>query len=270
MEEKYKNIAKESRLKCLELVYKAQTSHIGSLFSCADIMAVLFEKIDLDKDKFVLSAGWKAAMLYFHLWKKGRITEEELNSYCQEGSKFIGLAEPIVPEIQIAGGSMGLGFPGAVGLALAKKLKKEEGRVYCLISDGEMQIGTFWESLLIAGQHKLDNLTLLTDINGLQAMGKTEDILNIPFLDDTFRNAGWEVSTANGHFYPHLENSLKDFRPGTYGDYHQTKPKIIISHTIKGKGVPFMENNNLYHYKQLSETEFNEATEWLNKDGGNN
>ena len=84
----YKELAKESRLKVLDLVYKAQTSHIGSLFSCADIMAVLFSKIDLEKDVFVLSAGWKAAMLYFHLWKKGRITEEELNSYCQEGSKF--------------------------------------------------------------------------------------------------------------------------------------------------------------------------------------
>ena len=80
----YKEIARQSRIKCLELVYKAQTSHIGSLMSCADILAVLFEKIDLDRDKFVLSAGWKACMLYFHLWRKGRITEEELNSYCEE------------------------------------------------------------------------------------------------------------------------------------------------------------------------------------------
>lgn len=90
----YAQTAKESRLKVLELVYKAQTSHIGSLFGAADIFAVLFDKIDLDKDKLVLSAGWKAALLYFHLWKKGRITLEELDSYCMEGSKFIGLVEP--------------------------------------------------------------------------------------------------------------------------------------------------------------------------------
>ena len=96
----YADIAKQSRIKCLELVYKAQTSHIGSLFSCADIMAVLFEKMDLSKDVFVLSAGWKAAMLYYHLWRKGRITEEELNSYCQDGSKFIGLAEPMSRMVQ--------------------------------------------------------------------------------------------------------------------------------------------------------------------------
>src|SRR3990167_10989970 len=107
----YRKIARQSRIKVLDMIYKAQTSHIGSNFSVADIMAVLFEKIDLERDKFVLSAGWKAAMLYYHLLRKGRITEEELNSYCQEGSKFIGLAEPIVPEIIVAGGSMQLGVP---------------------------------------------------------------------------------------------------------------------------------------------------------------
>ena len=91
----YKEIAKQSRLKVLDLIYAAQTSHIGSNFSCADILAVLSEKIDWDKDKFVLSAGWKAAMLYYHLWRKGKITIEELDSYCQKDSKFIGLAEPM-------------------------------------------------------------------------------------------------------------------------------------------------------------------------------
>ena len=90
----YEEIARQSRIKCLELVFKAQTSHIGSLMSCADILAVLLEKIDLDRDKFILSAGWKACMLYYHLWRKGRITGKELNSYCQPGSKFIGLVEP--------------------------------------------------------------------------------------------------------------------------------------------------------------------------------
>lgn len=96
----YKKIANDSRKKVLELVYKAGTSHIGSLMGCADIFAVLFEKLDLNKDKFILSAGWKAAMLYYHLWRKGRITLKELDSYCQEGSKFIGLAEPMSKEIK--------------------------------------------------------------------------------------------------------------------------------------------------------------------------
>ena len=95
----YQKIATAARIKVLDLIYKAQTSHIGSNFSAIDIMSVLFEKMDLDKDKFVLSAGWKAASLYYFLWKKGKITEEELNSFCREGSKFIGLAEPMCREI---------------------------------------------------------------------------------------------------------------------------------------------------------------------------
>lgn len=236
-------IAKDSRIKCLELVYKAQTSHIGSLFSCADIMAVLFERIDLEKDKFVLSAGWKACMLYYHLWRKGRITLEQLNSYCQDGSPFIGLAEPVIPEIIIAGGSMGLGLPGAVGLAMAKKLKGEEGKVYCLMSDGELQIGTFWESVLIANHHKLDNLIVVVDKNGRQAMGKTDEILDV--------SSFFPMSEINGHDYTEIESSLDN-------------DNLIFAKTTKGKGVSFMENNNLYHYKQLSDDEYQRALIELN------
>jgi transketolase len=243
----YEKIALDSRIKVLNLVYKAQTSHIGSLFSCADIMAVVFEKIDLSVDKFVLSAGWKAALLYYHLWRKGRITGEELNSYCQEGSKFIGLAEPIHPDIQIAGGSMGLGLPGAVGLALAKKIKGEPGMVYCLMSDGEFAIGTTYESLLIANHHKLDNLVVIVDDNGLQAMGKTDDILSTSQIDLD--------ETIDGHNYEELEMALSHW---THGE-----TLVIRAKTIKGKGVSFMENNNLYHYKQLSETEYAQALEEL-------
>src|SRR3990172_10103049 len=105
----YTEQAKQARLKVLDLIYEAQTSHIGSNFSCIDILTVLFDQIDLDKDEFVLSKGWAAASLYYFLWKKGRITEEQLDSYCQPGSPFIGLAEPMIPDIQIAGGSMALG-----------------------------------------------------------------------------------------------------------------------------------------------------------------
>ncbi|KKQ75768.1 MAG: hypothetical protein US98_C0060G0006 [Parcubacteria group bacterium GW2011_GWC1_38_6] len=132
----YKKISTEARKKSLEVIYKAQTSHIGSNFSCIDLLAVIFEKINLDKDKIILSKGWAAASLYYFLWKKGRITEDELNSYCQPGSKFIGLAEPVIPEIPAAGGSMGFGLPFGVGFALAKKFNKEEEKIYVLMSDG--------------------------------------------------------------------------------------------------------------------------------------
>lgn len=251
----YPEIAKESRLKVLDLVYKAQTSHIGSLFSCADIFAVLFEKIDLDKDKFVLSAGWKAAMLYYHLWRKGRITQEELDSYCQPGSKWIGLAEPIHKDIQIAGGSMGYGLPGAVGLALAKKLKGEEGKVYCLMSDGELAIGTTWEAALIAAHHKLDNLVVVVDVNGFQAMGKTEGILKSFFPFD-----GWSGAVIDGHSFNEIEKAVTR---NLDWELHKDWPFAVIAKTIKGKGVSFMENSNLYHYKQLSQDEYERACEEL-------
>ncbi len=255
----YAKIAKDARLKVLDMIYKAQTSHIGSNFSCIDILTVLFEKIDLSKDRFVLSAGWKAASLYYFLWRKGRITTEELDSYCQEGSKFIGLAEPIIPEIQIAGGSMGLGLPGAVGLALAKKLKGEEGTVYCLMSDGEVAIGTTWESLLIAIHHKLDNLVILIDWNGYQAMGKTGDILKIFMPMGAYRYG----INLPGHDFNEIAKALKDKGKPKEGPYSDT-PLVLKFNTIKGKGVSFMENQNIYHYKQLSEEEYEKAKKELN------
>lgn len=248
----YNQIARDARIKTLDLIYRAQVSHIGSNFSCIDILTVLFEKIDLDKDKFVLSKGWAAASLYYFLWRKGRITAEELDSFCMEGSKFIGLAEPVIPEITIAGGSMGLGLPGAVGLALAKKIKKEEGKVYVLMSDGEMQIGTTWESALIASHHGLDNLVVLVDVNGFQAMGITTDILNLDPLKAKWRNFNWCSTSIDGHNYEQIEHSLA--KPSTHGE-----PYMILCDTVKGKGVSFMEDNNLYHYKQLSEEEYAKA-----------
>ena len=201
----YSQQAKEARLKVLDLIFNAQTSHIGSNFSCIDILTVLFDKIDLDKDKFILSAGWKAASLYYFLWKKGRITEEQLNSYCKDGSPFIGLAEPIHPDIPIAGGSMGLGFPMAVGLALAKKLKKEDGTIYVLMSDGELQCGTTWESALIAAHHNLSNLVVFVDNNGFQAMGRTDDILSCGFP-----TKGLSAHAINGHDFLMIERAIRE------------------------------------------------------------
>jgi len=248
--------AKEARLKILDLIYRAQTSHIGSCFSCVDILTVLFDKIDLDKDKFILSAGWKAAALYFFLWKKGRITEEELNSYCQEGSKFIGLSEPIHPDIPFAGGSMGMGLPAAVGFALSKKMKGEEGTIYVLMSDGEMDIGTTWESLLIASHHKLDNLVVFVDENGFQAMGKTEDILSVSYLYEIWMRFDWGTGWIDGHNFEDIEEMVD------LAGFNE-KPHVIFAKTIKGKGVPFMENDNLWHYKAPNKEEYLKAKECL-------
>lgn len=254
----FAEIAKASRLKVLELIYKAGTSHIGSNFSAADIFAVLFEKIDIKNDKFILSKGWVAASLYYFLWRKGVISEIELNSYCQDGSPFIGLSEPMGRwGLEFGGGSMGMGLPAAVGYALSKKLKGEEGKVYVLESDGGVQTGTFWESVMLASQHNLDNLFLIIDENGFQAMGKTEDILDIHKgwpLQNKLSDFGWESFDTNGHDYELLENGFK---------LEQTRPMCMIARTIKGKGVSFMEGENLYHYAKLTEEDYKNSLQEL-------
>lgn len=208
-----------------------------------------------------MSKGWAAASLYYFLWRKGRITEDELNSFCQEGSKFIGLAEPIIPEIMIAGGSMQMGLPGAVGLALAKKIKGEEGIIYCLMSDGELAGGMIWESALISAQHKLDNLVVIIDRNFLQAMGKTEEILSIESVKDKWQSFGWEWSINDGHNYEELHNRLGSVQ---WISDRTNAPQVIIANTIKGKGWQRAENNNLYHYKSPNKDEYEEALKELN------
>lgn len=245
--------ATEARIKVLELIYKAQTSHIGSNFSVIDILTVLFNKIDLEKDKVILSAGWKAAALYYFWWTKGKITDEELNSYCMPGSKFIGLAEPVIPEIPFAGGSMGYGLPAGVGFALAKKLKGEDGKIYVIMSDGEIQCGTTWESMLIARQHNLDNLCVLVDKNDFQAMGKTDDILELRQIKQDM--CGWDILGWPGHDYEKIEQALSS-RKDNFGE---NVPNMNFFNTIKGKGVSFMENNTLFHYKAPNEEEYKKA-----------
>src|SRR3989338_4177818 len=155
--------------------------------------------------------------------------------------------------IPAAGGSMGFGLPFGVGFALAKKLNNEEGKIYVLMSDGEMQCGTTWESALIGSHHNLDNLVVVVDANDLQAMGRVEDILNIEPLKDKWNSFGWEVERIDGHNFEEIEKSLHNL------PLQKGKPTIIIAKTIKGKGVSFFEGDNLYHYKGLSEEEYESA-----------
>lgn len=246
-----KEKARLARLKVLEMVYRAKSSHIGSNFSVIDILTVLFDNIDLTKDKVILSAGWKSASFYYFLAQKGIIQKEELDTYNQECSRLIGLTEPGVPGVLFAGGSMQMGFPASVGFALSKKLKGEDGKVYCIMSDGELAGGTTWESALIASHHKLNNLVVIVDRNDFQAMGKTEDILKTGFPSTDF-----SVHAIDGHNYEMIERAI-------YATRNQTRPLCFIANTIKGKGVSFMEKNNLYHYKDLSEEEYEKAKKEL-------
>ena len=252
MEVNYKQIAREVRLTVLDMIYEAQTSHIGSCFSCIDILTVVFEKMDYEQDKLIISKGWVAAVVYAFLERKGYLTKEDLKTYCQPDSKFIGLIEPMdFPALEFAGGSMGYGLPAGVGYAMAKKVKEEEGQVYVLMSDGELAIGTTWESALIAAHHNLNNLTVIVDHNFLQAMGSIHQILKIEPLKDKWLAFDWHCQEINGHRFSEIEKALKPEL--------RDRPQIVIADTIKGKGVTYMENENLYHYKNLSEDEYLKA-----------
>lgn len=262
--ENYKKTALAVRKAVLRLIYKAQTSHIGSNFSCVDILTVLYSIANIDKDlkedrdRIVISKGWVAATIYTLLAEKGIIPKEDLETYCKNESKYIGLAEPNVRGIEAAGGSMGFGLPFGVGFALAKKLKKEKGKIFVLMSDGEMQIGSTWESAMIAAHHQLDNLFVIVDANELQAMGRVKEILNIEPLKQKWQAFGWEAREIDGHNFEEIESAL------TAPAFEKEKPIAIIAKTIKGKGVSFMEGNNLYHYKAPSDEEYQRALKELN------
>lgn len=249
----YDKISTNARIKVLEMIHKAGTSHIGSNLSCIDILSVLFEKLDIPNDELVVSKGWVAAAVYYFLAEKGVIPKDDLERFCgPTEEEYIGLIEPHGKfGLRFAGGSMGYGLPAAVGFALAKKWKGETGTVYCLMSDGELAIGTTWEAALLAGQHNLTNLVVMVDSNGWQAMGKTHEILEttFPILPRT-----WSYTVANGHNFASIEAALGQLR---------LNPLLIDFGTTKGKGVSFMENDNRWHYLHTSEDDYQKALKEL-------
>ena len=250
-------LANKIRKTVLEMIYKAQSSHIGSCFSCIDLLTVIYMKSKLE-DKILISKGWVAAPVYALLAEKGIIPKKDLERYCKEKEKqYIGLLEPM-KGVSFAGGSMSMGIAAGVGFALAKKLNNDKSRVYVLESDGGLNGGITWEAAAIAAHHRLDNLIVIIDMNGLQAMGSTSDILNMEPLRDKWKSFGWEVREVNGHNHITIEQAL--FYPPLY----KGKPIVILAKTIKGKGVSFFENNNLYHYKNLTAKEYLLARKELN------
>lgn len=244
--DRYTSLAREARIEVLGLIHRAGTSHIGSNFSCIDFATVLYENLE-ENDEVVWSAGWKAATIYYFLWTQGKITREQLDSF--PNAPFYGLAETTVNGVHVSGGSMGHGLPVAVGMALARKRSGKSGTIYCIMSDGECNEGTTWESAAVAAHHQLDNLVVIVDNNHVQAMGNTEDILDID-IARAFRGFKWDTQSINGHDFADIDSAL---HLNTFGPY------CIVADTIKGKGVSFMEGLLLYHYKNVDEECYKKA-----------
>ena len=253
----YNKIATEARKKVLEMINRGKTSHIASNFSVIDIASVLYENLQKE-DEVVWSAGWKAATIYYFLAKQGKIPKEDLDKFPNE--PYLGLAETSVPGVHVSGGSMGHGLPIAAGMALGKKLAGEKGNVYCIMSDGEMNEGTTWETAAFAAHHKLDNLIVFVDKNKWQAMGRTEDVLNIKGVRE-FEGFGWNGIEIDGHNHGEIETVVT----GQFTEFKTNNPKVIVANTVKGKGVSFFEDHLLYHYKHVDDDEFKKAMAELNR-----
>lgn len=246
--------ARRARLTVLEMIYRAQSSHIGSCFSSADLLAILFERLDFEKDEFIASKGWCAALVYALQASHGIIPKKNLKRFCQPGEKdYIGLIEPRGRfGSRFAGGSMGMGIAAGVGFALARKWDGRPGRVWVLESDGGMNVGITWEAAALAAHHRLNNLTVICDINLFQAMGRTKDILNMEPLDKKWRAFGWDVLRLPGHDLVAVER-------GYEWAERRKAPSIILADTVKGKGWKRAENNNDYHYLHVTKSDYAEA-----------
>lgn len=244
----YKELARMARLSVLEMVHRAGTSHIASNFSCIDIATVLYENLK-PEDVVIWSKGWAAASIYYFNATYGRGPKEALSEFPHP--PYLGLAETTVPGVLVNGGSVGHGLPIACGIALGKKRAGERGTVYVIASDGEMNEGTTWESAMFGAHHKLDNLVVLVDKNGFQAMGKTEDVMDVDLVE-AFRGFAWNYIKTDGHIYETIEHAINR-------DFDSQYPKVCIFDTVKGKGVSFMENALTFHYKHVDDSDFEKA-----------
>lgn len=244
----YEKIAREVRRKALTMIHKAQTAHTASNYSVTDLAVVLYENLK-PEDRVVWSKGWAAATTYVLLARRGQIPEKDLELF--PNKPYINLVEIGVNGVETTGGSMGHGLPVAVGIALGQKKAETSGTVYCIMSDGEMNEGTTWESLMVANHHNLDNLTVFVDRNTWQAMGRTEDVLKLEPIEDKWKAFGWTPLRVNGHNYEEIEKAL--LAPNS------SRPKVIICDTVKGKGVSFMEDSLVFHYKVIDKETYDKA-----------
>lgn len=252
-------------------IYNAKSGHPGGSLSAADIFTYLyFEEMnvnpdnpkDENRDRFVLSKGHTAPGYYSALAHRGFFNVEELTKLRKVGSFLQGHPDmKHIPGVDMSSGSLGQGLSTAVGMALSAKLSNKEYRTYCLCGDGEIQEGQIWEAAMFAGHRKLDNLCVIVDNNNLQIDGTVEEVCSPYPIDEKFKAFGFHVININGNDFDEIDAAFKEAK-ATKG-----MPTAIIAHTVKGKGVSFMENNVGWHGKAPNDEEYKIAMEELGKAG---
>ncbi len=261
--ESLQQIARELRWRIILNSHRTQTPHLGSCLSCVDILVALYWNVlkidaqnptDSNRDRFILSKGHAAPALFQVLGMKEFYPEKDLEKFGQDGSMF-GEHPPTpghLPGIEAATGSLGHGFPMAAGMALAGKIKKQNYSTFALLSDGECNEGSTWEAALFATAKKLPRMTVIIDYNKWQATGRSDEVLELKPLAEKWKAFGWNTKEIDGHNYAALLESLKD-------GSQSAQPTAIIAHTVKGKGVSFMEDDNNWHYRTPNEEELSKA-----------
>ena len=247
-------IARTIRARIIETSHKTKTPHLGSCLSCVDILvAAYFEVVQIDparpadegRDRFILSKGHGAAALFQVLALRGFYPESMLDTYGEDGGIFAEHppAPSHLPGIEAATGSLGHGFPMGLGMALAARIRDQRYKVFALVSDGECNEGSTWEAAMLAASQKMKNLAVVVDFNKWQATGRSEDVMGHSPLADKWRAFGWSASEVDGHDMAALVGRLRQVPDGS------GKPVAIVAHTVKGKGVSFMEDDNNWHYR---------------------
>lgn len=263
-----KELAKRIRKHALRMTSRGGSSHIAAVFSMADIVAVLYSgamRIDPrrpqwpERDRFILSKGHAGAGVYAALAESGFFPVERLDTHYQDGSDLSGhVSHKGIPGVEFSTGSLGHGLSVGAGMAYAAKLDRKSHRVFVLLSDGECDEGSNWEAILFASHFKLANLVAVVDYNKIQSLASVADTLALEPFVDKWASFGWEVREVDGHDHAALIPALRD--PANSG-----RPLCVIAHTIKGKGVSFMENTVLWHYRTARGEEYTRALEELER-----
>lgn len=263
-------LARRIRCHAVVMTSRGKGSHVGSVLSMADILAVLYARVMQfrpkepkwkARDRFVLSKGHAGAGIYAALAECGFFPLESLDSHYQNGSSLSGhVSHSGVPGVEFSTGSLGHGLPVAQGMALAAKLDKKPHRIFVVMSDGECDEGSNWEAVLFAAHHQLGNLVAIVDYNKIQSLARVEETLRLEPFAEKWRSFGWRAEEVDGHDHDALSDIL-DVQP-TAGD----PPLCVIAHTIKGKGVSFMEDMVLWHYRSAQGEELVDALRELGCD----
>ncbi|WP_175797483.1 transketolase [Burkholderia ambifaria] len=240
----------------LDMAFAGSTVHIGCAFSIVELLAVLYRKHlryeqsnpgSPGRDYMVLSKGHGVMAQYACLNEIGWLSDDEIAHYFGNGTRLKGLADAHVPGIETTAGSLGHGLSVGVGLALAAKRNGTDQKCYALVGDGELNEGAIWEAALFAAQFKLDNLIVIVDVNGFQAMGTTDEVIGLGDIRAKFEAFGFDAISVDGHDETAIDQAYQTLKTRNDG-----RPKAMVARTVKGKGVSFMEHENIWHYTRLT------------------